>query len=391
MTSVTEIVNGTEIWIVPMVNPDGHQWVEDNYRWWRKNLYDCNGNHWVDDDEGIDPNRNYDWHWASGDWQSQSYGGPLPWSAPEVVAMRDLHLKHRTCLNASVHSFGEVVFYPFGYGVDAEPAVIEVANELASRLGYDAVRSTSANGTSKDWVYGSLGGCSFTVETAREFIPTGPEMVEIVRELLPNFVWLATRARGASIQGSVTDALTGRPLPATIHIPEIQDFYGDGELWDMKTEVATGYFCRLRPEAIETITLEVSAPGYQPATIEVTTGDQSEATVVNVRLMRRKSGVIGLDRVTEPTPLLGPNVPNPFRPHTLLSYTLPQAGRTTINVYDTAGRMVTALVDQWLPGGTHVVGWNGRDAAGHEVAPGVYVARLRGGAHEASWRMVRLR
>jgi hypothetical protein len=389
--SVTETVDRTEIWIVPMVNPDGHQWVEDNYPWWRKNLFDCNGNHQVNDNEGIDPNRNYDWHWASGNWQSQTYGGPIPWSAPEARAMRDLHQTHRTCLNATVHSFGEVIFYPFGYGINAEPALIEVANELGTRLGYDVVRSTSPYGTSKDWVYGSMGACSFTVETAREFIPSGPEMVEIVEELLPYFAWLATRAHGPSIQGTVRDALTGRPLLATIRIPEIQDAYGDGELWDMQTEKATGYFCRLRPQAPETITLEVSAPGHLPAIIEVTTGGRSEATVVDVRLLRRNTEVIALGRTIEKPLILGPNVPNPFRPHTLLSYALPQAGHATITVYDPAGRVVTTLVDQWLAGGRHAVRWDGRDAAGRQVAPGVYLAKLRGGSHEASWRMVRMR
>jgi hypothetical protein len=389
--SVTETVDGTEIWIVPMVNPDGHQWVEDNEWWWRKSLTDCNGNHWVDHNEGIDPNRNYDWHWVSGNWESQCYGGPTPWSAPEVASMRDLHEKHRTCLNATVHSFGEMILYPFGYGVDPEPAVIEVAGELGARLGYDVLQSTAAHGTSKDWVYGSLGGCAFTVETATEFVPTGPEMMEIVSELLPGFVWLATRAQGPSIQGTVTDASTGQPLEATIHIPEIQDCYGEGELCDMRTEAATGYFCRLRPKEAETVTLRVSAPGYLSASLKVTTGGRTQPTVVDVELMPRRNDVTASDGLAVRPVVLGPNAPNPFNPQTSLSYTLAEAGHTTIKVYDPAGRMVTKLVDQWLAGGAHVTHWDGRNTAGRQTAPGVYVATLRVGPYEVSWRMVRTR
>lgn len=388
---ITKTIDLTEIWIVPMVNPDGHRWVQDNQWWWRKNLSDCNDNHWVDAQEGIDPNRNYDWHWASGDWTSQCYGGPAPWAAPEVAAMRDLHNEHRTCINATVHSYGEMILYPFGYGVLAEPAVLEVAQEFGTRLGYDVLQSTAEHGTSKDWVYGSLGGCAFTVETATEYVPTGTEMLDVVAELLPGFVWLATRAQGSSIQGTVTDAITGEPLQATIHIPEIQDNYGGGELWDMQTEAATGFFCRLRPRGGGMVTLDVTSPGHESASVKVATEGRDRPTVVDIRLLPRRTDTVANDDVTGRAVLLGPNTPNPFNPQTTLSYMLTDAAHSTIKLYDPSGRVVATLVDQWSGAGVHVVQWDGRDAIGRQVAPGVYIAKLKAGPHEASWRMVRSR
>jgi len=280
---ITQLVNASEIWCVPMVNPDGHQWVEDVDIWWRKTLWDYDQDHMVEDYEGIDPNRNYDWHWASGSWNSETYGGPTPWSARGVAAMRDLHNLHRTAINPSYHSYGEVLLYPFGYGVLAEPATIDIAVECASRMGYSASQSTTASGSSKDWVYGSIGGTSFTVETATSFIPSGSTMEQVVAQILPGSIWLTNRLWGASIQGAVRDSVAGIPLEATIHIPEIHDVYGNGELWDMTTEASTGYFCRMRPETVESITLQVSAEGYYDKSLVVSTGGAS-ATVVEIEL-----------------------------------------------------------------------------------------------------------
>jgi hypothetical protein len=386
--SVKQTVDRTEIWIIPMVNPDGHQWVEDRTPSWRKNLYDTNGNHHVDSNEGIDPNRNYDWHWALTDWWSTSFGGPAPWTAPEVVSLRELHERQRTCLNATIHSYGEWVFHPFGYGVDPEPVVSEVATELGNRLGYVARQVvTPIYGVSMDWVYGSLGAVGLTVETGTEFIPTGPDMLQLVQQLLPGCVWLATRAWGPSIQGTVTDAASGEPLLATIHIPEIQNEWGDGELRDMQTEATTGYFCRLRPQRAEAITLEVSAPGHAPASVAVTTGG-SEATVLDIALAPLTTVVPSDGEVAR---ILGSNVPNPFTNDTDLRFMLPRRALVAIHVYDLTGRAVATLVDEPLEAGTHVARWDGRDGNGRDASPGVYTVTLRAGAYASTRRVALLR
>ena len=76
----------------------------------------------------------------------------------------------------------------------AWPAVLEVTNELGSLINYGVAQSTTANGSSKDWAYGTIGATAFTVETATEFIPTGAEMEQIVQEILLGSVWVAARA-----------------------------------------------------------------------------------------------------------------------------------------------------------------------------------------------------
>ncbi len=70
------------------------------------------------------------------------------------------------------------------------------------------------------------------------------------------------------------------------------------------------------------------------------------------------------------------NFPNPFTAGTTIRYTLPQAGRVWLRVFDVRGREVTELVGQVQAQGDHYVTWDGRSYDGSRLASGLYVARL---------------
>lgn len=55
---------------------------------------------------------------------------------------------------------------------------------------------------------------------------------------------------------------------------------------------------------------------------------------------------------------LDQNYPNPFNPSTRISFTLPQSGQTSLEVYDVTGRRVSTLVDGNLPRGAHSYQFN---------------------------------
>lgn len=95
----------------------------------------------------------------------------------------------------------------------------------------------------------------------------------------------------------------------------------------------------------------------------------------------------GLPRVTR---LLG-NVPNPFNPLTEISFDLARAGRAQLDIFDLRGRLVTRLVDEVLPAGTHTCRWEGRDAKGHAVSSGAYLYRLRQGGVVQDRKMLLVR
>ncbi len=87
---------------------------------------------------------------------------------------------------------------------------------------------------------------------------------------------------------------------------------------------------------------------------------------------------------------LGPARPNPVRRGGVVRLTaaLPAGAAASARIVDAAGRSVRELVAPASAGGTAELAWDGRDAAGRPVAPGVYFARLEAGGRTAAARMV---
>lgn len=80
--------------------------------------------------------------------------------------------------------------------------------------------------------------------------------------------------------------------------------------------------------------------------------------------------------------------PNPFNPVVTIEYSLPEAGRAALEVYDLLGRRIRTLVDAHGAAGTHLVAWDGRDQSGQQVASGVYFSRLRAGGSVVSGKLI---
>ncbi|MEP7028941.1 MAG: FlgD immunoglobulin-like domain containing protein, partial [Candidatus Eisenbacteria bacterium] len=70
--------------------------------------------------------------------------------------------------------------------------------------------------------------------------------------------------------------------------------------------------------------------------------------------------------------------PNPFRAGgtTTLRFALAQSADVRLEVFDAAGRRVVTLLDRGLAAGPGEATWDGADARGRQVAPGVYFYRL---------------
>ena len=80
------------------------------------------------------------------------------------------------------------------------------------------------------------------------------------------------------------------------------------------------------------------------------------------------------------------NYPNPFNPSTVIAYQIPEETHVRLNVYDVAGRRVSALVDEMQPPGEYRVNW---DAT--EMASGIYIYRLSASGHTLTRRMTLIR
>jgi flagellar hook assembly protein FlgD len=83
--------------------------------------------------------------------------------------------------------------------------------------------------------------------------------------------------------------------------------------------------------------------------------------------------------------------PNPFNPTTTITFSLPSAAHTRIEIYDAAGRWSRTLVDKALPEGPHQVIWDGRGRSGERLNSGVYFCHITAGDLSTSQKMVLLR
>jgi carboxypeptidase T len=170
-----------EIWVAPMVNPDGHEHCRTQERLWRKNRRRN-----PDGSIGVDPNRNYGYMWGTLNVPTSShvpsdetYVGPRAFSEPETRAVRDLVAREMFRGVITYHSYSQLILYPWGYTDKLVPdphdreAMIGLANEMRDLMKgvhgvvYTAQQSSAlypTAGDTTDWTYGEYGIPSFTIE-----------------------------------------------------------------------------------------------------------------------------------------------------------------------------------------------------------------------------------
>jgi len=210
---ITWLVNNREIYLLPVMNPDGYVYNESGDGYWRKNLRDNNNNGYVDDCDGVDPNRNYGYMWgydntgSSPDPCDQTYRGPSAFSEPENQAMRYFVDSIQPTIVINYHSYSNMIIYPWGY-VDQptpdEDAFVAMAQIMRASNGYTYGRPAQllypVNGEANDWMYGEQSekprAYSFVVEVGESFWqPDSATIAQQVAENIPMDLFV-TRASG---------------------------------------------------------------------------------------------------------------------------------------------------------------------------------------------------
>ena len=132
---ITDLVDDTELWFVPVANPDGYDYTfTDGQRLWRKNLRDNDGDGEIAVGDGVDLNRNsatrwgYDNEGSSPNPASETYRGPSPASEPETQALDDLFGDITPQFMINYHSAAELLLYGIGWQV-ATPSPDDVIYE----------------------------------------------------------------------------------------------------------------------------------------------------------------------------------------------------------------------------------------------------------------------
>jgi len=182
---ITNIVNGREIWIIFLVNPDGAEYdiANGRFHYWRKNRQPTPGSSYI----GTDLNRNYGYRWGGGGRTSSNpaaitYRGPSAFSAPETRAVRDFLAsrvvdgRQQIRTHITFHEAGRLVMWPYGYTYTNVPAdmtiqdhraLVSIGRVMAASNGYKPEQASDlyiTSGTTRDYAYGVYRIFSYTFE-----------------------------------------------------------------------------------------------------------------------------------------------------------------------------------------------------------------------------------
>ncbi len=256
-TSIHNLVDSTELWVIPIVNVDG---------------FVANGR---ENANGVDLNRDYGYRWSG------MGGSPSPFSQPETRLIRQHSMNNNICMEFAYHSASSYVNYLW----DNHPAdppdsgsIMALARQYAdSTYGSGTTLLEPINGygwyevdgSCQDAGFGLFGNFAYTIETQRPHQSRQAEIDSICvanRRALLGMI----RACRQGASGVVRDSLTGAPLFARISV--------DSPLrWDCYTDQALGdYHHLLQPG---TYTLTAHAQGFLPKTVaDVVVTDGGTAT-----------------------------------------------------------------------------------------------------------------
>jgi hypothetical protein len=233
---ITELVNNREIWIIPMVNPDGREAGT------RTNAH------------GVDLNRNYGYMPESS----------IPYSEPETQAMRTNALENNYVLSLSFHCSGDIVNYVWNHKtqpVADNAAVVSLSNQYGSHNGYWVVEGYDwyqTLGDCNDFSYGCRGDIDWTIEVQSSNIP---QAWDLNRDAMMEIIDVADMG----LTGVVTNANTGEPIAATIWVEEAS--------WPCFTDPLVGDYHKVLLPG--TYTVHSQANGYEEKTysVDVNSGD----------------------------------------------------------------------------------------------------------------------
>lgn len=260
----TRLVNNTELWVVPMMNPDG---VYHNWR------YNAN---WVD------LNRDYSYMWDG------SGGSPSPFSQPETCAIRDLSIDNTFVVSHSHHSGAVYINYIWNYAAMSSPPylvppnhdfIMELSYLYQEDSGYPITNGGdwyTTNGDCNDWSMGERGDLDDTIEISYSKTPNPSQIIYYSQ--LNDDAQLQTLLMPLDygFQGVVTDADTDEPLDAEVYCNN-EDID-----WFAFTDPAKGdYYWPVMPG---TYSITASAEGYPSVDIDGIVVNEGSPTIVNIQM-----------------------------------------------------------------------------------------------------------
>ncbi len=173
---VSKILDQVKLFIVPMVNPDGielvQQGIYEEHPYYHSvltmNKWSRRFEHWSSNIRGVDLNHQWPAGWDVEAKESpqvpwpRHYSGKAPLTEPEVKAVYHLTKKNNFAYVLAFHSQGQVIYW--GYK-NLEPSQSKAMVERLSLVSsYEPIQTADSDGGYKDWFIQETGRPGFTIE-----------------------------------------------------------------------------------------------------------------------------------------------------------------------------------------------------------------------------------
>jgi g-D-glutamyl-meso-diaminopimelate peptidase len=184
------IFSETCLWLVPMVNPDGVELVQNGISSYHPYFYELltwnegslDFRDWKANIRGVDLNDQFPAYWEveqnrrglSGPGK-RDFGGLAPLSEPEAAALVQFTCAHNFQLVMSLHTQGREIYWNYR---EFEPYYARAMAEHFARIsGYTAVKLTDSDAGYKDWFIQEFGRPGFTIEVGLGTNPLPPALL----------------------------------------------------------------------------------------------------------------------------------------------------------------------------------------------------------------------
>ena len=267
---MTNFVNTMEIWVMPLMNPDGYV------------------HHQRENRQGYDLNREFPDR--VDDNNNTTSGRPI-----EVQHVMNLEFKHSSILSANLHGGTMVVNYPYDSDFNPSARYSATPDDTLFRemaLSYSLNNPSMKNSTDfdlgitngvdwyfvyggmQDWSYVWMGCMEVTIELWDDKWPPYSQIPDLWMDNQASmFKYIEWALKG--VRGLVTDKIRGIPLKATVCVKNIDfNVYTDPDVGDYHRILLPG-----------TYDIQYSAPGYISKTIKSVQVTDGDAIRVDVQLM----------------------------------------------------------------------------------------------------------
>ncbi len=365
-SAITNMVNSNEIWIAPVWNPDGYEYVFNTDNMWRKNRHVFPGG------IGVDQNRNYPQGWynpcsGSTSPDSEIFKGQSPASEAETQTMVAWSLDRRFAKVLDYHSSGREVLH--GYACWDHPFdsyLEEKATTLSNFAGYDGDhRPPSADGEHYQWQFGIMGALAFLVETQTQFQPSYEEALTEAALVWPGTLWLLEHP--IPLYGYVTNASNGEPIEAAISFPGVAFTHDEVGASNQRFGRYHAFF----PNGWYDVAFE--ADGFEPQTTFGVFVNPIFPARVDAAMISWLSGVDGSQPAGDGLSVFVNTTTG------VLRYEISNPSQVNIDLFDLRGALMNTLVREYQSAGQYEVAWPRKDNQGQTMASGMYFYRIMAG------------